>query len=207
WVKLMNLRRQLAGNADLADYRAYRWRQMLRFDYTPDDCKRFHEAIEKVVTPAATRVYQRLAAHEAASPTRPWDLGRDDYHMVSRPPLVPYDGIKELEDKASTIFGRVDPQLGGYFKTMRDEQLLDLENRKGKGPGAYCTSFDSLRRPFVFMNSVGIQGDVQTLLHEMGHAFHVFETAQLPYHQQLAYTMEIAEVASMSMELLASPYL
>jgi oligoendopeptidase F len=90
---------------------------------------------------------------------------------------------------------------------MRAESLLDLDNRKGKAPGGYCAELAVERKPFIFMNAVGLHDDVQTLLHEAGHAFHVFEAARLPYHQQLEYGMEIAEVASMSMELLAAPHL
>jgi oligoendopeptidase F len=101
----------------------------------------------------------------------------------------------------------VDPALGGYFDALLAEGLTDLENRKNKAPGAYCTSYTSIRKPFVFVNAVGIHDDVMTTLHESGHAFHVFETAKIPYIQQLAVPMEFAEVASMGMELLASPYL
>jgi oligoendopeptidase F len=84
---------------------------------------------------------------------------------------------------------------------------LDLENRKGKAPGGYCTFFPVSRRPFIFMNAVGLHDDVQTLFHEAGHAFHVFEKLHLPFHQQMNSPMEFNEVASMSMELIASPYL
>ncbi len=90
---------------------------------------------------------------------------------------------------------------------MRAEGLLDLDNRKGKAPGGYCTDFPVARRPFIFANSVGVHEDVQTLLHEGGHAFHVFECSHLPYQQQLVVPLEFAEVASMSMEMLAAPYL
>jgi oligoendopeptidase F len=115
--------------------------------------------------------------------------------------------VTELETKTSAIFHHVDPQLGAHFDTMRREGLLDLDNRKHKAPGGYCTTFESVRRPFIFMNAVGLHGDVQTLLHEGGHAFHVFETQPLPYAQQLQVGMEFAEVASMAMELLGAPYL
>ena len=90
---------------------------------------------------------------------------------------------------------------------MRREKLLDLVNRKRKAPGGYCTDFSAVKRPFICMNAVGVHDDVQTLLHEGGHSFHVFETASLPYHQQTQVPMEFAEVASMGMELLAAPYL
>jgi oligoendopeptidase F len=121
--------------------------------------------------------------------------------------LKPYERVEELVEKVSAIFHRVDPELGAYFETMRRNDLLDLENRKGKAPGAYCSDYDMVMLPFIFENAVGLHGDVATLIHEGGHAFHVFEEAHLPYYQQLSVGMEFAEVASMSMELLASPYL
>jgi oligoendopeptidase F len=106
------------------------------------------------------------------------------------------------------MFHRVDKQLGAYFDTMRQESLLDLPNRKNKAPGGYCTSFPATGRPFIFMNVVGLEDDVLTMLHEAGHAFHAFEQFNnLPYYQQMQIPMEFAEVASMSMELLAAPYL
>ena len=204
WVKLLAIRRQLAANANLPDYRAYRWRQLLRFDYTPQDCKQFHRAIEAVVIPAARRLYERRRRLLAVGALRPWDVHVD---VRGRPPLKPFSTIAELEEKTTAIFERVDPALGDYFEIMRREGLLDLDNRKGKAPGGYCTDFPASSRPFIFCNSVGVHDDVQTLLHEGGHAFHVFESSRLPYFQQMHVPLEFAEVASMGMEFLASPYL
>ena len=204
WVKLLAIRRQLAANANLPDYRLYRWRQLLRFDYTPQDCKQFHRAIEDVVIPAARRLYERRRRLLAVGALRPWDVHVD---VRGRPPLKPFSTIAELEEKTSAIFEGVDPALGDYFEIMRREGLLDLDNRKGKAPGGYCTDFPASSRPFIFCNSVGVHDDVQTLLHEGGHAFHVFESSRLPYFQQMHVPLEFAEVASMGMEFLASPYL
>jgi oligoendopeptidase F len=204
WQRFMPLRGQLAANAGLPDYRAYRWRQMLRFDYTPDDAHSFHEAIAAVAVPAAQQLYERRRRALGVATLRPWDLEVDPF---GRPPLTPFTSIQELEEKTNAIFDRVDPQLGHYFSAMRHAQLLDLDNRKNKAPGGYCTEFERVRQPFIFMNAVGVHDDVQTLLHEGGHAFHVFETAILPYSQQRQVPLEFAEVASMGMELLAAPYL
>jgi oligoendopeptidase F len=113
----------------------------------------------------------------------------------------------ELEAKTSAIFHAVDPQLGEYFEIMRREGLLDLDNRKSKAPGAYCTDFPIAGRPIIFANSIGVHDDVQTLLHEGGHAFHVFESADLPYCWHTQIPWEFMEVASMSMEFLGGPYL
>ena len=204
WAKQLEVRGRLTENAGLPDYRAYRWRQLLRFDYSPEDCTRFHQAIEEVVVPAAHRIYEKRRKRLGLEVLRPWDLLVDPF---GRPPLHPFETVTELEEKTASIFRRVDPQLGDYFETMRREGLLDLENRKGKAPGGYCDDFKATRRPFIFTNAVGLHDDVQTLLHEGGHAFHLFEMIHLPYFHQLETPMEFNEVASMAMELLAAPYL
>ncbi len=205
WGRFLHLRRKIAANAGFGDdYRAYRWEQLLRFDYTPADCVSFQQAIEAVVVPAASRIFERRRQRLGVETLRAWDL---DVDPLGRPPLRPFQEVTEFETKTSAIFHHVDPQLGAHFDTMRREGLLDLDNRKHKAPGGYCTTFESVRRPFIFMNAVGLHGDVQTLLHEGGHAFHVFETQPLPYAQQLQVGMEFAEVASMAMELLGAPYL
>jgi oligoendopeptidase F len=204
WVKMLELRIRIAKNADLMDYRAYKWKELHRFDYMPDDCNQFHDAIEGVVVPAAQRIYEKRQQRLGLNTLRPWDLSVDP---LSREALRPYQTTAELEGRVSAIFHKVDPVLGEYFEIMRCEGLLDLENRKGKAPGAYCQNYDMVRLPFIFENAVGLHTDVATLIHEGGHAFHVFEIANLAYFHQLAVGMEFAEVASMSMELLAFPYL
>jgi len=207
WGRMLQLRRQLAANADCTDYREYRWRQLLRFDYTPADCAAFHQAIEQVVVPAAKRIYERRRRQLGLATLRPWDL---DVDAQGRAPLRPFGNVAELEATCAAMLARVNPELGAQFTIMRREQLLDLDNRKGKAPGGYCTFFAIAERPYIFMNAVGVHEDVNTLLHEAGHAFHVFHTfdgAGLPYHQQWDVGIEFAEVASMSMELLAAPYL
>jgi oligoendopeptidase F len=204
WQQLLSTRLQIANNAGYPHYRDFRWQQLLRFDYTPANCHHFHQAIEAVVVPAATRIYEKRRRQLGLAQLRPWDL---DVDPLGRPSLRPFQTITQLQNTAATIFQRVDPQLGLFFKTMIQENLLDLDNRKHKAPGGYCTQFAVVKRPFIFMNAVGLQDDVQTLLHEGGHAFHVFESSDLPYQQQLQMGMEFAEVASMGMELLASPYL
>lgn len=206
WMKFMPLRRRLAANADLTDYREYRWRQMLRLDYTTQDCLQFQQAIEQEVVPAATRVYEKHRRLLGVASLRPWDLDQDLYPLRF-PALTGYGEVSDLSRKAQAVFVQVDCQLGEQFRQMQAENLLDLENHKGKAPGAYCTSFPVARRPFIFMNAVGMAGDVRTILHESGHAFHNFERLGLPYAQQRAPGLEFAEVASMAMELLAMPYL
>lgn len=204
WTQLVDLRARLAAQADLPNYRAFRWLQMLRLDYTPDDCERFHDAVEQVVVPAARRALERRRARMGIASVRPWDV---EAEPGGRPPLRPFASAPELERRIGAIFAQLDPQLGAYFRTMQREKLLDLENRKGKMPSSYCATFPTARRPFVFMNVVGTHEDVMTLLHECGHAFHSFEATRLPHHEQLRIGTEFHEVAAMAMELLAAPYL
>ena len=206
WVEFLKLRSTIAANADMPDVRAFVWRAMLRFDYTPADCEAFADGIEKVFVPAAARIYERRKQHLGVDKLRPWDL---DVDPLNRTPLAPFDAkdIDKLMSAGSAIFHQVDPVLGGYFDQMRAENLLDLDNRKGKAPGGFCTTYEYTKRPFIFMNAVGIHDDVNTLLHEGGHAFHAFESFSLPDYARNDYPTEFAEVASMSMELLSAPYL
>ncbi|MBI1279662.1 MAG: M3 family oligoendopeptidase [Anaerolineaceae bacterium] len=204
WQEMLAVRRQMAANAGFSDYRAYMWQARKRFDYTPEDCTTFHDSVAEVVVPAATRIYERRRQHLGLDSLRPWDLLVDPF---GKPPLHPFENVDELESRMEAIFHQLDPQLGTYFTTMRQENLLDLGNRKNKSPGGYQTDLRFVKRPFIFMNAVSTHEDVQTLIHEGGHAFHCFESGVLPYSQQLEITMEVAELASMSMEMLAAPYL
>jgi oligoendopeptidase F len=204
WGRLLNLRGRIAFNAGFMDYREYRWKQLLRFDYTPTDCAQFHTAIKEVVVPVAKRLHEKRKKQLGLPTLRPWDLNVDP---KGRKALAPYQTITELEEKVSAIFHKVDRDFGNYFEIMRNNGLLDLENRKGKAPGAYCNNYDMVRLPFIFENAVGLHTDVATIIHEGGHAFHVFEEAHLPYYHQVQVGMEFAEVASMGMELLTFPFL
>ena len=207
WKKFMAVRIKLAQNAGLSDYRAYAWAQKFRFDYSPEDCKTFHKAIEEVVVPAAKRIFEKRRHKLGLESVRPWDQEVD---TSNESPLKPYQTVEELKSKARDIFTKVDPKFGEYFQTMMDENLLDLDSRKNKAPGGYNLIYGVSKRPFIFMNNTGTHDDVVTLLHEGGHAFHAFEAGVVPYFHERSENYvpaEFAEVASMAMELLASPYI
>lgn len=205
WFSVLKLRLQMAGNADFDDYRSYAWKLNQRFDYTPADCQTFQQAILDVCVPAATRIYERYARQLGVTKVRPWDLDQDVF-LLSLPALKPFEDVEKLIRVAAGIFHKVDSKLGAYFDSMRDKGLLDLANRKNKAPGGYTTTYTHRRLPFIFMNAVGLADDVDTMHHEAGHAFHVFESASLPYIQQLDVPLEFAEVASMAMELICMSY-
>lgn len=207
WRDMIHLRHQIATNAGFDNFRSYRWQQLYRYDYTPDDARRFHDAIEEVVVPAATRQNEQRRQRLGVPTLRLWDRNVDP---DSRQPLRPYSTIEELNEKTSNVFHHTDPQLGAYFDVMRAEGLLDLESRPNKASGGYSLGLNVIGRPYIFTNAVGTHDDVQTLLHEGGHSFNTFEMAHLPYLQQKREEMlpiEFAEVASMAMELLAAPFL
>ncbi len=205
WEKFVPLRLKIAENADMPDYCAYTWKQKFRFDYSPQDCKSFHAAIDQVVVPAAQRAYERRRLHLGIDSVRPWDRDVNPYGDTA---VKPYESIDEFKSKTRAIFEQVDPKFGEYFQTMMDENLLDLETRRNKAPGAYSLGLHVAHRPFVFMSNTQTPDDVLTILHEGGHAFHEFERAHVHFYQrgEIYLPAEFAEVASMSMELLASPY-
>ena len=206
WGRFMELRQKIAANNQMPDYRTYAWEQKFRFDYTPDDCKAFHRAIEDVVVPAASRVYKRRQKMLGLDTLRPCDT---NVNSLGDKPLRPFQTTDELEKKTKTILDQIDPEFGSYFETMINKGLLDLEARKNKAPGGYSLGFAVARQPFIFMSIAGTHENMLTLLHESGHAVHEFERGKIEYFQHRSENYlpaEFAEVASMSMELLAAPY-
>ncbi|MBU0640694.1 MAG: M3 family oligoendopeptidase [Planctomycetes bacterium] len=203
YEQMVKLRHQVALNAGCSDYREYAFKGYERFDYTPEDCLAFHEAIEQVVTPAATKLTIERQSRLGLDTLRPWDLAVDP---ENRAPLRPFETDEQLADGCHRIFHKVHAELGRVFDTLRARGALDLGSRKGKAPGGYQETFPERRLPFIFMNAVGTEGDVGTLLHEGGHAFHTWACRHEPLLAYRHYPIEFAEVASMSMECLAQPY-
>jgi oligoendopeptidase F len=146
-------------------------------------------------------IHQRHREMMGVESLRPWDLAVDP---LGRPPLHPFDDVEKLAAGSESIFREVDPELGAQFAFLRGRQLLDLANRKGKAPGGYQTTLEDERLPFIFMNAVGLDSDVRTLLHEGGHAFHTLAARGEPLSAYRESPLEFCEVASMSMELLGA---
>ena len=201
--ELLSLRQRIAANAGFGDYRAYAFRKRERFDYTPEDCLSFHAAVERHVVPVLVALQERRKAELGVKRLRPWDL---DVDPSGKPPLRPFTKAEELVEGVAEIFRRLDPELGELFSVLPRYGLLDLESRKGKAPGGYQATLAERRLPFIFMNAVGRHGDLRTLLHESGHAFHTLLSRDEPLIFLRWPPMEFAEVASMSMELLTHPY-
>jgi len=202
YIKMLRVRRQVARNAGFDSFRAYQWQALNRFDYTPEDCFTFHDAIEHEVVPLANKYYAELQKALNLDTLRPWDKKVDPYGE----PLKPFSSAAELEEVGHRIFQQVDPILAQHFAVMR-ENHLDLASRPNKAPGGYCNSFPASKKPYIFMNAVGTHNDVTTLLHEGGHAFHFMESCTQPLVWNYSGPMEFCEVASMAMELLSAPYL
>lgn len=203
--KLLTLRETMAKNAGMPDYRAFVWKAYKRFDYTPDDCLRFADAIAQACVPLVDELDRERKKDLGVETLRPWDASVDP---KGRPPLEPFSESETpvFVEKVKTIFERMSPALGLDFDTLRQRNNLDLESRKGKQPGGYQCSLDEAREPFIFMNAAGLQRDVETLLHEGGHAFHCLAAKEEPLVFLRSAPMEFCEVASMSMELLGSDH-
>lgn len=201
--ELIRIRHRIAKNAGFTNYRDYAFRLRGRFDYSPDDCLRFHEAIEKEVMPLIRQLQAERRKGLGLIELRPWDLSVDPSNQA---PLKPFKTVDEMADRSQRVFDRLDPQLGDEFRLMRQLRLLDLDNRKGKAPGGYQSTLSESRLPFIFMNAVGVQRDVETILHEAGHAFHALAARNEDLFAYRSAPIEFCEVASMSMELLGGEF-
>jgi oligoendopeptidase F len=202
--QMLSLREQMARNAGFSNYLEYAFKRLGRFDYTPADCVRFHEAVESEFMPVLRGLQADRREKLGLAALRPWDLGVDP---LNRPPLRPFEEVEQMVANTQRIFDQLDGWLAGSFRNMRDLKLLDLANRKGKAPGGYQTTLAEARMPFIFMNAVGQQRDVETLLHEAGHAFHAIATQDEEIFAYREAPIEFCEVASMSMELLGNEFI
>lgn len=199
--KLFKLRNTIAKNAGCNDFIEYIYKAKNRFDYSPKDCYAFHETIEKLILPLQKKMYESRKKQMNLSVLRPWDVSCD---ALFRAPLSPYKDGNELIEKCARIFEKLDSRAGAWLRQMQTEKLIDPESRLGKAPGGYQIGFDESRRPFIFMNAAGSDRDIYTLLHESGHSFHQFCMANQPISAYRDIPSEIAEVASMSMELIGA---
>ena len=202
--KMIALRHQIAQNAGYENYRDYIFDAKHRFDYTPADCEAFQDAVEAICVPLMRDVDEDRRQTLNLESLRMWDLGHD---VHGRDPLRPFIEVEEMVDGTSRMFHRLSPELGGFFDSLRDGTSLDLDSRKGKAPGGYQLQRDHSRKPFIFMNATGLQRDLETMVHEAGHAFHSIYADDLPLVDYRSAPLEFCEVASMSMELLTHGFL
>jgi oligoendopeptidase F len=201
------LRHRIAQNAGFDNYRDYVFVKKDRFDYTPEDCMAFHEAVEEFFVPLSREIDEDRMEKMGVDVLRPWDLRVDP---KGRPPLSPFSDSDSLIEGCSEAIAHMDTQLSEYFVVMKKLQLLDLESRKGKAPGGYQEELTEVKLPFIFMNAAKRDGDMRTLFHESGHSFHTFliREAELPYFNGgNNVPMEFAEVASMSMEMISGDFI
>ena len=196
---LIKLRNQVAKNADCADYREYKFKSLGRFDYTVEDCLAFHDAIEKMIVPIVKQLNLRKLEKLGKSKLKPWDTEVDPDGLA---PLKPFQNGEELLDKSIAVFQKLDTYFGDCLKTMKSGGFLDLDSKAGKAPGGYNYPLYESGIPFIFMNAAGAQRDLTTMVHEGGHAVHSFLSRDLELTGFKSLPSEVAELASMSMELL-----
>lgn len=197
--ELITLRNEVAVNAGFDNFRDYKFKAMSRFDYNKEDCFKFHESVEKTIVPILKDIAEERRLALKLDVLKPWDMAVDP---SGAKPLKPFEGQDDLVDKTIECFNRLDPKLGSCIKTMKEKGLLDLESRKGKAPGGYNYPLSESNMPFIFMNSSDSLRDLTTMVHEGGHAVHTFLSAHLPYVSLKHCPSEVAELASMAMELM-----
>lgn len=197
---LIGLRNKAAINAGFDNYRDYMFAAMGRFDYSPQDCFKFHESVATEIVPMLDVFMSQRQQDLKLAELKPWDKAVD---VAGRPPLKAFDSGADLLDKGIECFHRIDPYLGECLQTMKDMGRLDLESRKGKAPGGYNYPLAESGVPFIFMNATSTLRDMVTLMHEGGHAVHSFATQDLELNEFKNTPSEVAELASMSMELIS----
>jgi oligoendopeptidase F len=200
---LVQKRDQIAKNAGFDNYRDYKFVEMGRFDYTKEDCFQFHHAVRTQVLDIVNFLYDRKRQRLGLDMLRPWDLEAEPAGVK---PLTPFQTADELVDKTIDTFRKMNPFFADCLVKMKEMGRLDLDSRKGKAPGGYNCPLEETGAPFIFMNAAGQMHDVTTMVHEGGHAIHSFLAHKLPLTSFKQYPMEIAEVASMAMELMSMEY-
>jgi len=198
--ELIKLRNQVALNAGFENYRDYMFQALGRFDYTPQDCYDFANAIEKEIVPILKEQAEKRREALALETLKPWDL---EVSVSGKPALKPFNSGAELIDKSIACFNAIDSKLGDKLAIMKANNLFDVESRKGKAPGGYNYPLAETGAPFIFMNSANSLRDLTTMVHEGGHAIHTFLTANLELNDFKHCPSEVAELASMSMELIS----
>jgi len=198
--ELIDKRSQVALNAGFKNYRDYKFESLGRFDYSVQDCFDFHDAIADVVVPLQKNLLEERKYKLKLDPLKPYDLSVDPDNLA---PLRPFKGGEELLDKSIACFNLIDPYFGDCLKIMKAEKLMDLDSRKGKAPGGYNYPLAESGKPFIFMNASGSLRDLETMVHEGGHAIHSFLSHPLKLNAFKSTPSEVAELASMSMELIS----
>ena len=198
YSKLIAIRHRMAQNAGFANYRDFKFEELGRFDYTKDDSFRFHEAVREYVLPLVNKINEKKRKKLGLDTLRPWDV---EAEPAGTEPLRPFTNGEDLLTKTIACFDELNPFFGDCLRTMQTMGRFDLESRKGKAPGGYNCPLAETGAPFIFMNASGQMGDLTTMVHEGGHAIHSFLSHPLKLSSFKEYPMEIAEVASMSMEL------
>lgn len=198
--ELVQLRHKIALNAGFENFRDYMFAALGRFDYTPQDCFDFHKAIADEIVPLTNSILKRRKAKLGYDQLKPWDTEVD---VSGKPALVPFQGSDEIMEKTISCFSEIHPFLGACIKTLHDMRHVDLESRKGKAPGGFNYPLYESGVPFIFMNSTNSLRDLVTIVHEGGHAVHSILTKDLEYVEFRSTPSEVAELASMSMELIS----
>ena len=197
---LIEIRQNIAKNAGFENYRDYMFSAMGRFDYTATDCYQFHDAIQHEIVPIITLFEEKRKEKLDLIEYKPWDTQVDADNQSA---LNPFENDKDLIKKSINCLNKTRPFFGECIRVMNEMKHLDLKSKEGKAPGGFMYPLYEIGVPFIYMNAVGSQRDVVTMIHEAGHAVHSFLCRNLEMTEFKSTPSEVAELASMSMELLS----
>ncbi|MEN9400993.1 MAG: hypothetical protein RL632_2096 [Bacteroidota bacterium] len=199
FTELIEKRHQLSVNAGFENFRDYKFKALNRFDYTKEDCFNFHQSVKTLIVPIVREIQAERLEKLGKSAFKPWDTEVDP---EGKSPLKPFETGDEMLAGTIKMFHQIDTYFGECLEKMNEMGHLDLDSKAGKAPGGYNYPLYEIGVPFIFMNAVGAQRDLVTMVHEGGHAVHSFLSRDLALTGFKNLPSEVAELASMSMELL-----
>ena len=202
--QLVHVRDRMAKKMGYANFVELGYYRMGRLCYGPEEVRRFRDNVLRDVVPVVSCLRKAVAKELGAEPLMLYDY---DIIFPEGDP-VPQGGKDEIFAAARDMYHSMSEQTGRFIDFMLGTEAFDVESRKNKWGGGYCTSFPAYRQPFILANFNGTSGDVDVVTHEAGHALADYVTADNRFVVELGVGgMETAETHSMSMEFFAWPYM
>lgn len=201
--ELVKVRDNMAKKLGYENYVPLGYARMNRFDYDEKMVENYRNQVIQEIVPITVELRKRQAKRIGVEKLEVYDI---EYKFKSGNPK-PNGSLDELVKAAQRMYSQISSDTKEYFDMMVEDELFDLPTRDNKQLGGYCTGIFDYKAPFIFSNSNGTAGDVDTLTHEAGHAFQAYRTMRKVEIPDLCFpTMESAEIDSMSMEFFAHPY-
>lgn len=200
---LVNVRHDIARSLGYDNFVEVGYLRMERVDYNADMVKTFRKQVRDYIVPLSTKLYERQADR----------IGIDSFKFYDEPfeftsgNAVPKGSPEWIIENGKQMYRELSQETNTFFRFMLERNLMDLEAKKGKESGGYCTFIEDHKSPFIFANFNGTSGDVDVLTHEAGHAFQFYSSRHIDIPEYLIPTSEAAEIHSMSMEFFTWPWM